>query len=70
MFMPMSFLVGFFGMNFFGETLAFQCPLPQAVALLRIAPHHVRIAIADVGLRAAEEMVLNGWTARRITVRA
>ncbi|MGZ3396191.1 MAG: CorA family divalent cation transporter, partial [Isosphaeraceae bacterium] len=24
MFMPMSFLVGFFGMNFFGETLAFQ----------------------------------------------
>ena len=31
MFMPMSFLVGFFGMNFFGETLAFQTPLPKAV---------------------------------------
>jgi len=29
MFMPMSFLVGFFGMNFFGETLAFQSPLPK-----------------------------------------
>jgi magnesium transporter len=31
MFMPMSFLVGFFGMNFFGETLAFQTPLPKAI---------------------------------------
>ena len=31
MFMPMSFLVGFFGMNFFGETLAFQSPLPKLV---------------------------------------
>jgi magnesium transporter len=31
MFMPMSFLVGFFGMNFFGETLAFQTPLPKAL---------------------------------------
>ncbi len=29
MFMPMSFLVGFFGMNFFGETLAFQSALPK-----------------------------------------
>lgn len=29
MFMPMSFLVGFFGMNFFGETLAFQEPMPR-----------------------------------------
>ncbi len=29
MFMPMSFLVGFFGMNFFGETLTFQSPLPK-----------------------------------------
>jgi magnesium transporter len=31
MFMPMSFLVGFFGMNFFGETLAFTTPLPKAL---------------------------------------
>jgi magnesium transporter len=29
MFMPMSFLVGFFGMNFFGETLAFESALPK-----------------------------------------
>jgi magnesium transporter len=31
MFMPMSFLVGFFGMNFFGENLAFQTPLPKGL---------------------------------------
>jgi magnesium transporter len=29
MFMPMTFIVGFFGMNFFAETLAFQSPLPK-----------------------------------------
>ncbi len=29
MFMPMSFLVGFFGMNFFGESLAFIDPMPR-----------------------------------------
>jgi magnesium transporter len=34
MFMPMSFLVGFFGMNFFGETLAFQTPLPKGLLLV------------------------------------
>jgi magnesium transporter len=31
MFLPMSFLSGFFGMNYFGETLAFQTPLPRAL---------------------------------------
>jgi magnesium transporter len=29
MFLPMSFLAGFFGMNFFGETLSFKSPLPK-----------------------------------------
>jgi magnesium transporter len=29
MFMPMSFLSGFFGMNYFGETMAFQSRLPK-----------------------------------------
>ncbi len=30
MFLPLSFLGGFFGMNFFGETLAFSTGLPKA----------------------------------------
>lgn len=29
MFLPMSFLAGFFGMNFFGETLAFTTAMPK-----------------------------------------
>jgi len=31
MFMPMSFLTSFFGMNFFGESLALQAPMPRAL---------------------------------------
>ncbi len=31
MFMPMTFLVGFFGMNFFGESLAFKRTLPRGL---------------------------------------
>jgi magnesium transporter len=30
-FLPMSFLVGFFGMNFFGESLALQRPMPKGL---------------------------------------
>jgi magnesium transporter len=44
MFLPMSFLAGFFGMNFFGETLAFEAPLPRVLlfvatcAIMAISP--------------------------------
>jgi magnesium transporter len=31
MFMPMSFLTSFFGMNFFGESLTLQGPMPRAL---------------------------------------
>ncbi len=43
MFLPMSFMAGFFGMNFFGETLAFKTPLPKGplfaiVCLMMVVP--------------------------------
>ena len=44
MFLPMSFLAGFFGMNFFGETLALPQRLPRiflfwlTIALMAISP--------------------------------
>ncbi len=44
MFLPMSFLAGFFGMNFFGESLAFRSPLPRGLlfattcAIMAISP--------------------------------
>ena len=60
MFMPMSFLVGFFGMNFFGETLAFQTPMPKAWLFFGTLVDHVRLTALDVELRAAAEVVLRG----------
>jgi magnesium transporter len=48
-FMPMSFLVGFFGMNFFGESLAFGRPFPKGLlfwgscAIMTISPCFVWI---------------------------
>jgi magnesium transporter len=47
MFMPMSFLVGFFGMNFFAETLAFTTPLPKvllfwgSIAIMALSPCYI-----------------------------
>jgi magnesium transporter len=44
MFSPMTFIVGFFGMNFFGDTLAFTTPLPKSLlfwgssAIMAISP--------------------------------
>ncbi|MFO0910334.1 MAG: magnesium/cobalt transporter CorA [Isosphaeraceae bacterium] len=53
MFLPMSFLTGFFGMNFFGETLAFQAPLPRLFLFLSTC---TVMALGFVGL---------GYMARR-----
>jgi len=44
MFMPMTFLVGFFGMNFFGEAIALTWPMPKGLlfwgsnAIMAISP--------------------------------
>jgi magnesium transporter len=34
MFLPMSFLAGFFGMNFFGEPLALEVPMPRGLLFI------------------------------------
>ena len=44
MFMPMSFITGFFGMNFFADSLAFTTPLPKGLlfwgsnAIMAVSP--------------------------------
>ncbi len=37
MFLPLTFLAGFFGMNFFGETLMFVSPALPKAALFWVA---------------------------------
>ena len=59
MFMPMSFLVGFFGMNFFGETLALRQAAAESLALLAEHRDHGDITLLHLDLRAAAELVLN-----------
>ena len=66
MFMPMSFIVGFFGMNFFAETLAFTTPVAQRLALLGLERDHGDIALFYLGLRATKEVVLKSWPARAV----
>ena len=58
MFLPMSFLAGFFGMNFFGERLALQIAHAAGVALRADLRDDGIIPVFHVGLREAPEMVL------------
>ncbi len=58
MFMPMSFIVGFFGMNFFADSLAFTAPLPKWLAVLGLKRDHGGIALFYLVVRASDEMVL------------
>ena len=54
MFLPMSFLAGFFGMNFFGEALAFQSWLPKALLFW-----------ASVGAMLSTPLAMWIWAKRR-----
>ena len=53
MFLPMSFLAGFFGMNFFGEPLALQVHDAAGVALHRDLRDDGDIPLLHVDLREA-----------------
>ena len=58
MFLPMSFLAGFFGMNFFGESLVLQVPMPRGLLFTLTCVMMAISPVFHVGLRAAPEMVL------------
>ena len=54
MFLPLSFLGGFFGMNFFGETLSFSSPLPKRLLFW-----------GTIGLMAGTPWVMYHWVRRK-----
>jgi magnesium transporter len=54
MFLPLSFLGGFFGMNFFGETLAFNSSLPKQLLFW-----------GTIGLMAATPWLMFRWVRRK-----
>ena len=65
MFLPMSFLTAFFGMNFFGDTLTFHAADAQGLALHSDLPDRASHPAVDLGLGAAAAMVLIGGGSKR-----
>ena len=56
MFMPMSFIVGFFGMNFFADSLAFQeAELPKSLLFWGLERDHGDFTLFYLDLRAAKK---------------